>query len=836
VAIYFFKDRHEFEYLIRVTALDETHDLLVDENGDDYYFLYTEDDTIIQEIQFPIMNDNKYYQPQYFLTDGDDIYVEFNYNEVGEIEEDKALYRIDLQRHRLTEVLSYTASDIENATELSGDTYVSGNLFIEDGTIKALVQTYYDTIYRFYIVDFQDGKPVIEGEGTALETRAAGTIFYSEDGFVSLSWKNTLLRIDSNVQFESADAYYRLYPLGDGIFAGRNMTTGNIDRIDSKTNMVCTYDEALEQQLAQYSIRVTDIRDIGAYGSRTLLSLYDENGASLLTYEDGQLTVNHTFYHMRVLQMILLYLGIQLATFIIVVLAILFYKKLFRRFMIVKIAAILAVLIILCDGIAYIVILQLMTSQNDQSLINTLEQKAWQYDTLGLVPDVEDFADEVDVLSMALQLGARELAEMVDSLNLEVYYYGREHEGEDSLIVITYDRGCVGTEEEGIILQTTAEDMLRMEEEFVSCNTYSPSGKYGCYLFYPTRNTSGNINGCYIVAASRMEIESQTDSFMLQVIHNVLLMSVVIAALTLMIIGVLLNPLLKLRKKAERTFNSGVYEKEKEKSKDKTYLNELDLINAYFAEMTENVSQNMEEISKLRESNKIYFSERILESFGRKDITQVNFKENITETFYVIYGKLPEYYDDFRHLEKLIQGLLVQIKLYQGFVGELFGNHMLLCSKNPDFENVMHYLGHENGEIQAVFDKAPVHISVISQGDSHTFSVTLMEKDRQKRLEGYHSLVKAALLGTGRAVRNVRATSLCCVGCVQEDEYIYEMNGTNQNRKKLIRSLMQEAVKLYNHKNYVQARFLFARVLIKNPGNPAAAYYIRSIEQRKKEK
>jgi hypothetical protein len=375
-----------------------------------------------------------------------------------------------------------------------------------------------------------------------------------------------------------------------------------------------------------------------------------------------------------------------------------------------------------------------------------------------------------------------------------------------------------------------------MEEEFVSCNTYSPSGKYGCYLFYPTRNTSGNINGCYIVAASRMEIESQTDSFMLQVIHNVLLMSVVIAALTLMIIGVLLNPLLKLRKKAERTFNSGVYEKEKEKSKDKTYLNELDLINAYFAEMTENVSQNMEEISKLRESNKIYFSERILESFGRKDITQVNFKENITETFYVIYGKLPEYYDDFRHLEKLIQGLLVQIKLYQGFVGELFGNHMLLCSKNPDFENVMHYLGHENGEIQAVFDKAPVHISVISQGDSHTFSVTLMEKDRQKRLEGYHSLVKAALLGTGRAVRNVRATSLCCVGCVQEDEYIYEMNGTNQNRKKLIRSLMQEAVKLYNHKNYVQARFLFARVLIKNPGNPAAAYYIRSIEQRKKEK
>jgi hypothetical protein len=41
---------------------------------------------------------------------------------------------------------------------------------------------------------------------------------------------------------------------------------------------------------------------------------------------------------------------------------------------------------------------------------------------------------------------------------------------------------------------------------------------------------------------------------------------------------------------------------------------------------------------------------------------------------------------------------------------------------------------------------------------------------------------------------------------------------------------MREAVELYSNGDYPQARFLFARVLMKNPGNAAASYYIRSIE------
>jgi hypothetical protein len=45
--------------------------------------------------------------------------------------------------------------------------------------------------------------------------------------------------------------------------------------------------------------------------------------------------------------------------------------------------------------------------------------------------------------------------------------------------------------------------------------------------------------------------------------------------------------------------------------------------------------------------------------------------------------------------------------------------------------------------------------------------------------------------------------------------------------------MMKDAVTMYFQGNFTQARFLFARVLMKNPQNPAAAYYIRCIEEAK---
>jgi tetratricopeptide (TPR) repeat protein len=247
--------------------------------------------------------------------------------------------------------------------------------------------------------------------------------------------------------------------------------------------------------------------------------------------------------------------------------------------------------------------------------------------------------------------------------------------------------------------------------------------------------------------------------------------------------------------------------------------------------MADTVEQNMEEISKLRESNEIYFSDSILEALGRQSINQVNFREKVTEIFYTISVRLPEYYDKYENFERLLKDLLVQLKLYQGFIGEIHGNRLLICSKLADFENVMFFFGRENPDIQAVFDKTSVQISVVGEGERYSFSVTLTEKDRERRLTEYHHSVKGFLLATAQAVRNDKAASLCCVGILNDGEYVYEINMDNKNRrKKLIRGLMREAVELYSKGNYRQARFLFARVLMKNPGNAAAAYYIRSID------
>jgi hypothetical protein len=93
--------------------------------------------------------------------------------------------------------------------------------------------------------------------------------------------------------------------------------------------------------------------------------------------------------------------------------------------------------------------------------------------------------------------------------------------------------------------------------------------------------------------------------------------------------------------------------------------------------------------------------------------------------------------------------------------------------------------------------------------------------------------VQANLLAAGRAVRQAGVGfSLSCVGMVGEDELVYEITGGNWKRK-LTRGMMKDAVTMYFQGNFTQARFLFARVLMKNPQNPAAAYYIRCIEEAK---
>jgi hypothetical protein len=826
-------DRHEFEYLIYTTAVDDTHDLIVDVNNGYYYFMYTENDRIKYQAIYKRISDDRFNLPVCVRADEGKVYFQNFYNEVGYVETNMEFVEIDPDKKQAYLLADYLVDEANSSFEENGETFVDANFSMIDGELVPLVETYSgeEGLFKFYSADIQDYKLVLNENLGSLIWQTS-SFFLVDDSVLGLNMYGQLMNFETG-ETVSEDEYYKLFYLGDGSLAGRNISTGNIDRISPDKEKIEVYDAGLQDRLAESAYAITDIRDMSAFGDRTLLSLYDENGASLLEYKDGCLSSKKVLWHMNMGQRVLLFIGSFAGGFVVTILLYLFYSRVLRRFIMVRITAILVVILLVLDYAAYNGIETIMNAGDSETLNSQMEDMAWQLDSKNLVADIDDFHDKNsdEVLSVRSELFKIQQGYSVsDLLNLQTYYYGVDRQDESSLLCISDYQNENRMIQLGSDLQSAAETMLKTGE-IVYCDTYDSLGQMLRYMLYPTRNESGDINGCYVLNVSMPEIQYETSEFLDNIIKDVLVMNIVLTALCLVLVYFLILPLSGLRKKANGILNGEACGSFGRRSRRKKYLNEIDLIIAHFAEMADTVEQNMEEISKLRESNQIYFSDSILEALGKQSINQINFREKVTEIFYTISVRLPEYYDKYENFERLLKDLLVQLKLYQGFIGEIHGNRLLICSKLADFENVMFFFGRENPDIQAVFDKTSVQISVVGEGERYSFSVTLTEKDRERRLTEYHHSVKGFLLATAQAVRNDKAASLCCVGILNDGEYVYEINMDNKNRrKKLIRGLMREAVELYSKGNYRQARFLFARVLMKNPGNAAAAYYIRSID------
>jgi hypothetical protein len=825
-------DRYEFGYLVYTTAIDDTHDLIVDEKNGYYFFLYTENDRIKYQTLYKKVDNNQFNLPVCVRADDGKIYFQNFYNEVGYMESNMEFCVIDPDKKQAFLLADFLDGEANSSFEENGQIFVDANFSIIDGEVVPIVETYSseEGIYKFYSAEIQDYKLVLK-ENLGSWIWNASSYFLLDDSILGLNQYGQLMNFETG-ETVSEDEYYKLFYLGDGSLAGRNITTGNIDRISS--DKIEVYDAGLQDKLREKSFAVTDIKDMSVYGNRTLISLYDENGASFLTYKDGKLSAKKVLWHMNMGQRVLLFLAVLVGSFIVTALLYLFYTRVLRKFILVRITAILVVALLVLDYAAYDSIETIMNDEDSETLDKQMEEMAWQLDSMNLVSDIDDFHDKNsdEVLYVRSELYTIQQGSNVsDLLNVQTLYYGVDKQDESSLLCISDYQNENRMIQLGSDLQNAAETMLKTGE-IVYCDTYDKLGQMLRYMLYPTRNESGDINGCYVLNVSTPEIEYEASEFLHTIIKDVLVMNIVLTVLCLVLVYFLILPLSGLRKKANGILNGEACGNFGKRHRRKKYLNEIDLIIAHFAEMADTVEQNMEEISKLRESNQIYFSDSILEILGKQSINQVNFREKVTEIFYTISVRLPEYYDNYENFEQLLKGILLQLKLYQGFIGEIHGNTMLICSKLADFENVMFFLGRENPDIRAVFDKSSVRISVVGEGNRYSFSVTLTDKDRKEELAGYHSSVKGFLLAAGSAVRNEKATALCCVGSLGDGEYVYEINIDKQNRrKKLIRSLMREAVELYSKENYQQARFLFARVLMKNPRNTAAAYYIRSIDE-----
>lgn len=175
-------DRHEFGYLVQTVVLDDEHDILVDEKDGYYYLLYTENGRIKHEIKYKIIDDNYFNLPDYIYADGDDIYLQNYYNEVGYMETNVEFYRLDLDREKMVRLEQYTGEDVYNLFPGKDEEYVANNFYVKDGKLVHLIETYsgVDNLYRVYTAEFKNGK-LTPGDEIIRSSSAISEFYRCED-------------------------------------------------------------------------------------------------------------------------------------------------------------------------------------------------------------------------------------------------------------------------------------------------------------------------------------------------------------------------------------------------------------------------------------------------------------------------------------------------------------------------------------------------------------------------------------------------------------------------------------------------------------------------------
>lgn len=839
---------------ISCAAYTDNSVIVVNDDNANIEILKISDDTIEKRLEIPKIKDDNFYTPIGLMKDGNRIYLQTVFNELNTTESNYEIYELDFDNNKINKAFAYSTYEISDMLKEKNLSVYTETVSISGGVMYVTVSAYEDN--KGKLITFAKGdNSWIETDSIFVDDAYSyehsfldGDSDKSSDSYICMDDFGYIYIINDKSIKKFSSKYSAIYKTFDNTYIAKCAERSGFDYLDVK-NVSAERLTALENKISSEGISIAAVSSINVSGNKTILGGYDGESGFLLLTDDESETVSRSVKTVGMGSCLFICICITLGTFIGVLLLYLFIVQLKKRGGVVtKFSLCVLPIILLLNLFVFDAIVIFQQAQDEEALNESLTLIGREYAAMNLSKDITDFHGSYDKDNenfKAINKFYNELVLITEDdmirttdksyqylLSKYISYIGVDKQNNKYLTVL-YD-GLLDIDAEKIMnvsLYRYVDKAITTGEANICTYHDSLNQKSRCAVV-PTRAKDGSINGAYLVSVWEDEVKEKNLRITVDVLAYELLLSIFVYFTFVIITAFSLNPLKKLRKKAEK-LSTGNFELDKPK-KPKRYLNEISIISQNFDNTAQSVQKNLEQINRLHQNCKAYFPDNILNLLGKKNISLLNFHENVCREIYVLYVFLPDEYGDFLKLDILMKEFAPQLEVYDAFLSETDGCQMTIISENAQTVNLALILRRYDSKIRIIFDRCNTDIRVVGCNDNYAISVTPSDSTRKEILFEYLICTKGSLLATSNSFDNDTVNMVTsCVGKIGE-EYVYELSiDAKDNIRRLSRENMKHGVDLYYSGKYEQAREEFILALKNNSKNDAAKYYIQLIDNIK---
>lgn len=850
--------KFNFTYINSIREYEDFN-IVIDDDNNNINILQTDKEwNVISKIQYPKISSNNYNLPYNVIRDEKDIYLCNFHNEIGVTEDKYTLYKLDFKNKEMIITKSYDVDKFSSFFEEYKREIISVESYISDEKI------YFNVFTELSILDNRKERHLLcyaENEFKIVESENLKSNLMEyinlKNGHIALDYNYHLANnIYCGDNIQNLDQYKKIITGNDGNIYSMNLTKGVIDNINPVTLESKNISGNFNNLISKKDIEFKSLTNFSVTNENQFTTTFFNNGISgIVEYENGKINFYTSLTLIPLFKAIPLYILIAVLFFVAAWVMKKYLIYLSRKGSIIsKMVTLLISAMIICDIVAAVVIRNIWDEMNENSFFASMTEAVGFLESINISEKIEDYHSFLNSENKNKEI--KNLRVILNNILMN-YYQNNEikiadrndkiYKPKENIIYEVYYLGLdktnkkiigIFSEYESIYIDNVYEPSFTKkiydcaENNVVSSyNRYDTYGQLLSCVIYPDLNLEKETIGVFLISASKPEADNNLNILM----RKIILFEIILCGLIILIFTIItfisLKPLKNLRKQAEKLTNGNTDCKVKTSGR---YADEITELSIKFNEMADQVISNMNEIIRLREFCNAYFSDNILKLISIKSIALLNFNENVTKPLYVIHLVLPNEFNNFNALNKLVSGLTEQIEEYEGFIGNISGREITIFSKRKEILNIGSSLAQHKKNIKIIFDYTNINVQVIGKNPVYRFSITYENKIRYLTLCSYSENIKSSLLITESALKNIDKKTLSrCVGII-EKEYIYELiSDASQNKRKLTKSYMQKGVNLYFDGEYVLARNMFIKLLSYDKDDYAAKFYVNLIDGNK---
>ena len=597
-------------------------------------------------------------------------------------------------------------------------------------------------------------------------------------------------------------------------------------------------------------MRTVDIQDSNNY----LAGYYDEDNCQLLVCQDGEQTVLD-----RVGMMSSLEFWLWCLLVIAIVGAIEFGLWLFVRYLrryasvTMKIVATVIPLALVCS-MGFILVISALVDQNNRAQTNqSMESVARSVDAAGWIDGITDYHNTVE----GLPLDDPQMLEFLLALqginltqNQNIQYTDTQQKVQTLTNHSMYSISFFGKDQTNgkyyclfgdLMMNYYLEDISGFEEvqqvyrilesrQPQPITLYDILGQHLSCICYPVVQDNGQVTGFYLVEASQPESDSTLYLLLGWLALYEFVLSVAVVLLFSLIVFFSFKPMARLRRKAQILMGGNLPKADLVLKKNMDEISELSLT---FQELSQQVGANMTRMTQLQQLSQAYFSQYILELFGKSSVAQLNFEESLTCPLYCASLRWDPGTLEFDQIHRRVRDLSGFLADCHGFFGSITGEEIHLLSRQKGLFQVAAFAAQEYPDFRVVFDYVPVTVQILGRYPEYRFGIVPEQENRYDLLCNYSDTLNCRLLASQTSFRS-EDTSLFfrCVGVVDSQrlyEFFFDLQDSGY---KISQTCLEQGVDYYVQGRWKQARNLFVQALQWEPEDRAAKYYIDLIDRQ----